>query len=762
MTAFQAELVPFSLPVCTHQMFSGLAAGNIGDELMMLGFLKLIQPCAGSTIEVWDGLSRAVGWFPDRYRYICWQDEERCERCVASSQAVLLVGGTPVSELVGLDWPLRALKKRLIYCHDHGVPVHAVGIGVDHLQDPDARQMFQEAFLPINSWTVRSASCRHALLDLGVPDRRIVVGSDMAWLYEPEKDRKSWAISQWQLLGVNFTRPLIAVNVVREVWGENTGLYEHIALALDRIADSYSAQIAFMCNEVREGEYFDHAAARSVMEMMKSPAIFLPNRYYHPDEMIALLSLVDVSLSQRYHFTIQSVMAGTVPVSFARGQKLAVLIEELGMVSAGNMDTADPDVICHHVADALTRGDYWRNHLLQMKQHLRVRAVNNGCFIKQLFPLPVQPGCFSVASCGSGFVPLARLAAANELESVNFQAFMAMINGLAAQWGLRVITNWSKVWEYPWIWFNALYRIRWPGKHLLDIGSEISPMPWLMALLGAKVTLIETDPQWIPIWEKLRARLQVDVQWHIVNDEVLPLSDASMDVMTSFSVIEHQPNKINVIDEIVRVLKPDGLLAISYDICEADMGMSFPEWNGAALTMREFETMIWRHPAFGNSDLPHWNLADIPAFLSWHKVSAPHHRYVVGAAVLQKLGVVASCIVRFASGWFDEESDASGCWRWSDNLGKIELDCKKEGIFHIQFEICSIPLENSIQMLLDDQEMKVMVINWSGFEQIFPMIVNLQKGVHVLTFYSQKPSVKLPPDSRSLAFSIKNFTVDSN
>ena len=302
MTLLHSEITPFSLQVLTHQMFNGFGAGNIGDELMMLGFLKLIQPCEGSAIEVWNESSLAIPWFPEKYYYLSWLDDRKCEQHVLSSQAVLLVGDTPVTELVGLDWPLRALKKRLSYCHNAGIQVHAIGVGADQLKNPDAIKIFQEAFLPIVSWTVRSANCRRALMALGVPDNRIVIAADLAWLYEPGNDCTAWALSQWKLLGVDFNRPLIGVNVVREVWGNNTALYKNIALALDRVVEKHHAQIAFMCNEVRDGEYFDHAAALSVMDMMEAPAIFLPNRYYHPNEMLGLLSQVGVSLSQRYHY----------------------------------------------------------------------------------------------------------------------------------------------------------------------------------------------------------------------------------------------------------------------------------------------------------------------------------------------------------------------------------------------------------------------------------------------------------------------------
>lgn len=229
-----------------------------------------------------------------------------------------------------------------------------------------------------------------------------------------------------------------------------------------------------------------------------------------------------------------------------------------------------------------------------------------------------------------------RLASVAELESPRFRVFMTESNAFAAQHGLREFTNWSKVWEYPWLYYHGIEQIDWRGKRLVDFGSEISPMPWLLATRGATVTLIETDSQWIPLWEKLRAKLGVDVSWKLVSSELLPLADSSADAITSFSVIEHQPDKPRAVNEIVRVLKPGAPLFVSFDICEPDLGMSFPDWNGRALTLEEFERYLWRNLAFGNSGAIAWNREDMPAFKTWHLQSAPHHNYVVGAAVLVK------------------------------------------------------------------------------------------------------------------------------
>ncbi len=223
-----------------------------------------------------------------------------------------------------------------------------------------------------------------------------------------------------------------------------------------------------------------------------------------------------------------------------------------------------------------------------------------------------------------------------DLADPAYAAFMRNLNAFAGPLGLHQFIDRSKVWEYPWLWFNALGRIGFAGARVIDLGSQSSPMPWAMAVLGAHVTLVEASPSCIPIWRRAKDRLGVRVDWVLTDSHRIPLDDGAADVVTSFSVIEHQPDKPGAVAEAARVLRPGGLFALSFDICEPDMGMTFPDWNGRALTLHEFEGLVWRHPALNAPEPPGWNLEDIPGFLTWHRTTAPHHNYVVGAAVLRK------------------------------------------------------------------------------------------------------------------------------
>lgn len=228
------------------------------------------------------------------------------------------------------------------------------------------------------------------------------------------------------------------------------------------------------------------------------------------------------------------------------------------------------------------------------------------------------------------------LANLGEMFSREWWQFVDELNAFGAPHGLRQFTNWSKIWEYPWLWHHGLSQLDWWGRRVIDLGSEQSPFPWWLASKGAHVTLVETRRDWIPQWEAVRAALGVKVDWQIVDSCRLPLGDRCADVVTSLSVIEHQDDKPLAFREVARVLKSGGLFALSFDVCEPAMGMTFPEWNGRALTMQEFEKLIAERPEFSLPAGFAWNVEDIPAFLRWHRQTAAHHNYVTGAAVLRK------------------------------------------------------------------------------------------------------------------------------
>jgi len=232
----------------------------------------------------------------------------------------------------------------------------------------------------------------------------------------------------------------------------------------------------------------------------------------------------------------------------------------------------------------------------------------------------------------------AALGSVSELRSVAYRSFMAHLNALAEDNKLNAYhDNWSKVWEYPWIWFNGLCDPDLHDRKILDIGSGESPMPWLFALLGAEVMMVETGRENVSLWSRIQQRHQLKIGWRIVSDEELPFADNTFDAVTSFSVIEHQPDKAAAVSQAARVLKPGGVFGVSFDLCQQEWGMRYPDILGKALCVEDFEEFLWRHPAFYNGGQTlDWKIEQCADFLQWHWSGDSDSKYVVGAAILRK------------------------------------------------------------------------------------------------------------------------------
>jgi polysaccharide pyruvyl transferase WcaK-like protein len=278
------------------------------------------------------------------------------------------------------------LAPRLAHFHKNASPVDAVGVGVDDLESTEAKELFREYFLPIRSWTVRSPFCRAALLRLGVAEERIRVGADWAWLYSVKQNLVGWAEAFWRRCGVDPRRSLLVINPVNLIWRDQVATKANIATALDKIVRSLGMQIAFFCNECRDGADYDYVAALEIQQAMREPAIIVPNEYYSPDEAITLLMSATVTVAQRYHFAIQSVLAGGIPVSIVRGQKMEGLVRELGLPTAGTIESVDSDLFVNAVACAVRDRATLIPRLQTERHRMNERAKRNLDMIKSVAP----------------------------------------------------------------------------------------------------------------------------------------------------------------------------------------------------------------------------------------------------------------------------------------------------------------------------------------------------------------------------------------
>lgn len=159
-----------------------------------------------------------------------------------------------------------------------------------------------------------------------------------------------------------------------------------------------------------------------------------------------------------------------------------------------------------------------------------------------------------------------------ESEQSRFLAEEARFRSAAYPWPRDPLHTWSRVWEYPYAFHHLRARFAGAGTanaHVVDLGSGVTFFPFALARLGFHVTCVDVDS----VCERDLGRATAVVghapgriDFRLTDGSALPFEDSSIDGLYCVSVLEHIPRCDQVIAEIHRVLKPDGLLVLTIDL----------------------------------------------------------------------------------------------------------------------------------------------------------------------------------------------------
>lgn len=123
--------------------------------------------------------------------------------------------------------------------------------------------------------------------------------------------------------------------------------------------------------------------------------------------------------------------------------------------------------------------------------------------------------------------------------------------------------------DYEWSHGRHVFeQYELAGKRVLEFGSNIGGTATVLAALGAQVTTLDVDANYVRLARLNTARYgmgdRVQVH-HIPDTRTLPFDTASFDVVTTISVLEYvnPAHLAQVQQEIDRVLKPGGLIFVS-------------------------------------------------------------------------------------------------------------------------------------------------------------------------------------------------------
>jgi len=141
------------------------------------------------------------------------------------------------------------------------------------------------------------------------------------------------------------------------------------------------------------------------------------------------------------------------------------------------------------------------------------------------------------------------------------------------RWPADPLHTYNRQWEYP---FAASHLAAWRQKNsrkasssdvalrALDFGSGYTFFPWYLAQLSWNVTCYDVDDGLRP---RFAARADTEaVQLMIGDGTKIPYGDANFDVVYSLSVLEHVTGRSAVLGELLRVLRPAGLLILTFDV----------------------------------------------------------------------------------------------------------------------------------------------------------------------------------------------------
>lgn len=106
---------------------------------------------------------------------------------------------------------------------------------------------------------------------------------------------------------------------------------------------------------------------------------------------------------------------------------------------------------------------------------------------------------------------------------------------------------------------RVLREIRFPGETLLDVGCGGGFLSEEFAQDGFRVTGIDPSPKSIAAAAKHAAENGLEIRYEVGRGEKLPFPDASFDLVACCDVLEHVDDPVQVVREVARVLKPEGV-----------------------------------------------------------------------------------------------------------------------------------------------------------------------------------------------------------
>jgi SAM-dependent methyltransferase len=139
-------------------------------------------------------------------------------------------------------------------------------------------------------------------------------------------------------------------------------------------------------------------------------------------------------------------------------------------------------------------------------------------------------------------------------------------------WSRNPLKLWSRRWEYPFATERVMafaQETRDRPIKMLDAGSGVTYFPYLLCERISNLSVICSDynATYKPVFDGINRAVpnsRVDFREGLL--QKLPVGDGEVDILCCISVLEHTGDYPAAVADFARVLRPGGLLVLTFDI----------------------------------------------------------------------------------------------------------------------------------------------------------------------------------------------------
>jgi len=139
------------------------------------------------------------------------------------------------------------------------------------------------------------------------------------------------------------------------------------------------------------------------------------------------------------------------------------------------------------------------------------------------------------------------------------------------KWVADPLHQWSRQYEYPFVYFHVRDYINNQQKSdlkILDAGSGVTFFPYYLCSNSPKIKVYccDYDLTHGQIFDNINKNLNLPNNFFPADIRRLPFGTSTFDIVYCISVLEHTDDYDIIIQEFKRMLKPNGLFIVTFDI----------------------------------------------------------------------------------------------------------------------------------------------------------------------------------------------------